>query len=511
MPEHRTHIGPSQGASEEGESEGLDVEQARELVGFVLHAARRRPRLALSTFLVIAGLGVTVACTMPRTYSSQVKLLAQRSSAMHIIGGALPQMDAVDNPIKNVSAMIMRRDKLVALVKDANLVQRFVDTRPRALKLKDRVMSSLFGAPSDDDLQLMLVRTLEKKLEVTVDDLTSTVVISVDWNNPRLAYDLLTLVEKNFLEARYDSDIEVINDSIAVLEDHAKSELEKVDSALSSYQEVVSNWEAKRAVRSAASGGPARILMAAGPRPDVAGTVPAARLPDVDLAKALEEKRLQIRGAEEAHERGIETLRQQLVQAQLTLTPMHPTVVALQQQIEAMSQPSAEYLQLKSAERALMAQIATLSVPAPTPAAITPRYALSGTPSSDAGAQAVPPALLPADLDRDGQLQLAQSKLQSAIRGYDDALGRLDAAKVELDITHAAYKHQYTVVTPAELPKEPKKATAQLVGVGSILAGATLALLVAAFADVLGGLILESWQVRRKLRLDVLGELDKPA
>jgi hypothetical protein len=175
-----------------------------------------------------------------------------------------------------------------------------------------------------------------------------------------------------------------------------------------------------------------------------------------------------------------------------------------------MSRPSAEYPQLKSQERALMAQIAALSVPAPSPTTTAPRFAL-GSPSVDAGAQAAPlPQLLPADLDRDGQLQLAQSKLQSAIRGYDEALNRLDAARVELDITHAAYKHQYTVVTPAELPKEPKKATAQIIGVASVIGGAIAALVITALADVLGGLILESWQVRRKLRLDVLGELDGP-
>src|SRR5580658_2550025 len=145
MAEQGPNEGMHPGASGEDAGEGIDIEEARELVGFVLHSARRRPRLALSTFMIVAGLGLAAAVTMPLTYSSQVKLLAQRSSAMHIIGGALPQMDAVDNPIKNVSAMIMRRDKLVALVKDANLVQRFVQTRPAALKLKDRIVASLFG------------------------------------------------------------------------------------------------------------------------------------------------------------------------------------------------------------------------------------------------------------------------------------------------------------------------------------------------------------------------------
>jgi uncharacterized protein involved in exopolysaccharide biosynthesis len=112
-------------------------------------------------------------------------------------------------------------------------------------------------------------------------------------------------------------------------------------------------------------------------------------------------------------------------------------------------------------------------------------------------------------LERDGTLQLAQSKLAGAIRAYEDAMARIDAAKVELDITEAAYKHRYTVVSPAELPKKPKKATARLVGAGSVLGAALLAVLLAAVLDVLAGLILESWQVRRGLKLEVLGEIEQ--
>jgi uncharacterized protein involved in exopolysaccharide biosynthesis len=108
-------------------------------------------------------------------------------------------------------------------------------------------------------------------------------------------------------------------------------------------------------------------------------------------------------------------------------------------------------------------------------------------------------------------LQLADSELTSAIRAYEDAMARIDAAKVELDITRTAYKHKYTVVTPAELPKKPKKATAQIVGIGSVFGAALLAILLAAALDIVGGLIFEPWQVRRRLKLDVLGEFDNPS
>ena len=115
------------------------------------------------------------------------------------------------------------------------------------------------------------------------------------------------------------------------------------------------------------------------------------------------------------------------------------------------------------------------------------------------------------NLDRDGPLQLAQSRLGSAIRAYEDAMGRIDGAKVKLRITRASYKYRYTVVTPAELPKGPNKATARTVGIGSVLGAVVFAFLLAAGLDLLKGSVLESWQVRRRLKVDVLGELDRPA
>jgi hypothetical protein len=201
------------------------------------------------------------------------------------------------------------------------------------------------------------------------------------------------------------------------------------------------------------------------------------------------------------------------MQAQVTLTPAHPTVIALQQQLEMTSQPSPELAQLKSDERSLMAQIVPPR-PLPSmaaPSAIPTLLPLRGSTTATADAGAVAPAAAPlTSPDRDGALQLAQSKLGSAIGAYQDATARIDAARVELDITRAVYKHRYVVVTPAEVPSSPKKATAILVGAGSVVGAALLAMILATFFELVGGRVLEPWQVRRRLKLDVLAELDNP-
>jgi hypothetical protein len=513
--------GPGAEAADVGESDGIDLEGIRDTAVFVLRGVRRRPKLTLATFAIVAGLGLLVAWIMPRMYNAQVKLLAQRGTALRVLSGSHPQMDSVDNPTKNVAAMILRRDNLESLARDANLVARFEQTRPKALRWKDALMARLFGPTSEETKQLVMVFTLEKQLVVEVGS-DDSMTISVDWANPQVAYDLVTLVQKNFLEARYDSDVAEINDSIAVLEEHAKDELAHVDEDLADYQKIVAERvSAERAARATTLGvAAARVVVGGAPRMASTPMSASGSEPDPDVTKALEEKRLQIRSIEETQQHTLAALRQQLMQAQLTLTPMHPTVVALQQQIETMSQPPAELAQLKSDERALMAQIVPLRPPtpigagSPTPAPAFQAFRASSATTAasamaDGGTTTPPPPL--ATLDRDGTVQLAQSKLGSAIGAYQDAMSRIDAAKVELDITRAVYKHRYIVVSPADMPNRPKKATAYLIAAGSVGGAAVLALGLAALLDLLGGRVLEAWQVRRRLKLDVLAEFDNPS
>jgi uncharacterized protein involved in exopolysaccharide biosynthesis len=500
-------IGLPREASEEEEAEGIGLEGIKDLVGFALHAARRRPVMSAFIFLTVSALGLAVAAIMPRNYSASVKMLAQSRSKIHMLTSPNPGIDQAESPTTNVAAMITRRDNLLALVREGNVVERNIATRSAALKLKDKIL----GAPTGDDMQLAMALTLEKRIEVITTE-EGTLEIAVSWSDPHMAYDLVTLVQKNFLEARYDSDVAVITESIAVLEDHARAELTHVDAELEDYQKVVAARSPKRTPVLHAAGRPVAMYAYA---PKAASSAePVADRPDPDAARQLEDLRTRIRALEDGQQRAIDGARQQLTQAQLTLTPMHPTVIALQQQLDTVSQPSPELADLRGQERSLMAQMAPPRpvLPAATSSVLpTIRVAplLRADLDASAGDGAASLAMdTPAERDHDGVLQLAQSKLNLAIGSYEDAVAAVDRAKVELDVTRAAYKHRYTVVTPAELPKSPRKPMAKFVGTASVIGGALLAILLAAAMDFASGLVLESWQVRRRLKLDVLGELD---
>jgi uncharacterized protein involved in exopolysaccharide biosynthesis len=491
---------PERDPAAEDESDGVDFERVKQTVGFVLRAARRRPKLVGIVFTLAAAAGLSMAVTMPRTYHSQVKLLAQANLVVPALSNpdrAVPR-DA-DSPTKNVADQILRRDNLTALAKETNLVERSFATRSPLTRLKDAV----FGNEATEDEKLTgIAEILEKKFSIIIQG--NNVIIGVDWDDPHVAYELVTLVQKNFLSARYDDEVAMVSDAIAVLQEHEKVEAAGVDSALAEYKQLTDKPAGSAAVTPVPRG--LAAPRAPRPVPSSAATTPTATTIDPDVAAALEDKRQQIRALEAARQHELETLRAQLAQAQLTLTPQHPTVIALQQKVDTLSTPDPQLLQLRAEERALMARIAPPVPPGASsamPARLAP-YPVAVGPAAVPALQVAHP-LTPTE---DPQTQLARSKLEGAIRRDQEAVARIEAANMELEVARTAFKYRYTVVTPAEVARAPKRPIAALVGVSSVVLAALLALLLAAGADQRSGRILEEWQVERRLKLEVLGEFD---
>src|SRR5579863_1945153 len=158
---------PEHGVAWGDDEEGIDFEQIRERVGFALRGPRRHPKLAATVFLVVAALGLTAAATMPRTYFSQAKLLAQRNVLVPVLTNPTrPVPRDADNPTKNVADMIMRRENLTVLARELDLVDRYYGARSPLLRAKDKVLGS-----ADDDKERLhnVVGTLEKRLLVLAD------------------------------------------------------------------------------------------------------------------------------------------------------------------------------------------------------------------------------------------------------------------------------------------------------------------------------------------------------
>jgi uncharacterized protein involved in exopolysaccharide biosynthesis len=502
--------GPTEGDREEEE---LDTQRLKELAGFVLRAPRRRPVLALCAFLAALGLGTLIAMFWPRSYTSSMRILAQHNLVLPALDNptrAVPR--EADNPTKNAADTIMKRDNIVALMKQLDIIDRWQTTRQPILRLKDVIVLAIFGARSEEDRLLDLIGLLEKRLTVATDD--SSITVSIDWPDRRMAFDIIALVQKNFLEARYDSNVSVIEEAIRILEERAKPQSKEVDDALTELSKLEAERKSSSPAPSVPLGnGPGLPASPSTPPRGAASPAPSPPAPSDTVSDAtvqLEEVRRRIRDLDEENRRHLAEAQNQLVDARATLGPLHPTIVALNEKIAQLAAPSPELATLRARERDLVAKVARgLQTPPSAPAL---------GPGAPAIVPAAPGGLSPlrrngdrassVDLLRDDPpTALARSKLQAASAKYNELLSRIEAASIELEVTRASFKYQYTIIKPPELARKPSKPNVALVMIGSLLFALLLMVLVPAGLDLKRGRFVEAWQVERHLNLPVLGEL----
>ena len=484
---------PEEGDSEEGE---LNLDRLKHLAGLFLRAPLRRPRLAIASLLLTLTLGVLAAVYWPRSYTCEVRILAQRDQVLPALGnpGRAGTRDT-DSLTRNAADTILQRANILAMIKQLDLVDRWVATRQPILRLKDRLVSSVFGVRSDEDRRLDLVGLLEKRLAVGSDE--SSITISVEWPDRQLSFEIVAFLQKNFLEARYDTNVNVISEAIRILEARAKPESAEVDAGLAELTKLEGQQGPEG--QDVAPGSPRAGR--GGVRWAPLATSPSAVARTGEATEELADVRRQIRLVKDDHDRQLMDAQNALADARATLGPRHPTVMGLGEKVAQLGQAPPELRTPQARERVLVAQLGATSA--------RPRSGWVSSPLSAAAPVAPPPARL--DTRDAPDVTLARSKLQAVSGKYSELLSRIEAANLELAVTRAAFKYQYSVVRPAEVPREPSKPNAPLILLASILAAALLTILVPGGLDLWRGRFVEAWQVERWLKMPVLGALAPPS
>jgi uncharacterized protein involved in exopolysaccharide biosynthesis len=503
---------PVEGSGEEAE---FGLAQAKLIASFFLRAPARHPRLAATTLIVTVALGVAAALFWPRSYDCDVRILAQHQLVLPALdnpGRAVPR-DA-DAPTKNAADSILQHDNLVAMIKELDLIERYKATRQPILRLKDSIMS-VGAAPRTEAEQMRdMIELLQKRLSVTTDE--SSITIAIQWAEKQIGFEIVSFMQKNFLEARYDSNVNVIVEAIHILEERAKPQATEVDAALADLTKV----ENERRQSFVGGGSPiatTRLRGGRAPRAVAGAAGPSSSQPtggaDADLARQLEDVRSRIRSITQERDRELMQAQSQLADARATLGPMHPTVVALNQKIAQLEAPPSELHALEEREHQLVAALAAPAVSTPAPAASTAAPPLPFLPAPVVATPAPTSSTGPtiAELLRDDpEVEVARTRLQAASAKYNDLLGRIEAANIELEVTRAAFKYQYTVVRPPEIARKPSKPNVPLVLIATLLAAPLLGMLAAGLRDLLRGRFVEPWQIERHLNLPLLGELNPP-
>jgi uncharacterized protein involved in exopolysaccharide biosynthesis len=503
----------------------IDFRQIADYLGFVLRSIRRHKVLSGVTFGVAFAMTIAAALLMPKTFYVQVKLLAQRNAVMTALsnpGRAVP-WDA-DAPTRAAAETVLRRDNLISLITQTDLINEWERRREPILKLKDKVWALVTRHEMTPDEQLdVLVGTLENRMSVTAGPVgDGTVTIELYWPDAEMAYRLVERAQQAFLDARQVAETSAISESIAILERYTASLHEDVNRTLSELQRT--QPRARTDVGRVRTLAPRRTTL---PPSIVGSTIPAldnpiidsSVSPDPELARLRNEvnaKRMELSKLEDGRKQQLSELQARLGALQTIYTPNHPSVMSLQQNIAALQYESPQVAALRSqldkleteydekaaadADKLIQSEITRRgSAPVPVPVPVAPDVAAAPIEEAPLAPSTTTERM------QDQAAEFATLRLRTELNQLQSILERTDGARIELAVSQAAFKYRYTVIKPAQEPRDPVFPNVRLVILAGFLASAVLAICLALAVDLMSNRILEAWQVQRQLGLPILG------
>jgi uncharacterized protein involved in exopolysaccharide biosynthesis len=476
------------------ESSSNQSELIASYIAFIRTSIKRRWKVGAVVFGALLVVTLAVAKLWPRTYHcessfmAQQNLFAPRSQGGDALGGA--------------AEVILRHESLETVIKQTNLAKSWPVTRPTLLAWKDSLFEWLHGPTSEEDTRKMLVGTLESKLFVSTT--SNTVTVSVDWQSPQVAAQIVDAVEQNFLESRHVAEISTIAEYISILESHAiksRDEIYKMSEQLQKLRDDrIAKAESKAAAQ-AKDGAPAPVVVRRTP-------THKPLIDDEDLTRAkvmLEAKQRAIQDLETDRQQRLLSQRGKLAELQSQYTAVHPLIVDTERTIESLSHESPQVTSLKAEVRDLEGELKKRTAESEVGGATAGGSVLAAAPGS-----AEP---LPADIVRladDEDLDPAvTAQFRYAVTDYTRLRDEISSRRIDLDTAQAAFTHRYKIVVPPEVPGKPSKPKVPLVIGAGLFASILFGLLSAVFAELRAGKIIEKWQVYQ-VELPVLAELRFP-
>jgi uncharacterized protein involved in exopolysaccharide biosynthesis len=494
----------------------IDVRQITDYAGFVLRSVPRHKMLAAGMFLGVAFLAALAAILFPRTYHVEVKLLAQRNAVMTALsnpGRAVP-WDA-DAPTRSAAETVLRRDNLIDLIAKTDLINEWDRRRPVLVRVRDWVKAKVTGYElTPDDKLEALVYQLETYMIVEAGPVgDGTVTIELYWPDAEMAYRIVEQARQAFLTARQAAETSQISESIAILEDYSQKLHDNVQKTLNDMTRAGARSAPVEPVRASVAPRPRPTAPAFDPLALSSTTADAGVAPNPEVmrvATQLQAKQEELRRLESQRQSELSTAQARLAAFKQTYTAAHPSVQNEQAKVDALVAESSQLAGLQKQVDDLEARYEALSTAdaermekenakvrasAPTVRAAAP-IARDQVIDAPAPTPRVNPAAEFANLTFRTELSQLQSILE-----------RTDGARIELAVSEAAFKYRYTVIKPAQIPREPQSPNLRFIALAGLLAAIALAVGAAVAKDLISNRIVEAWQVERQLGIPILGSV----
>lgn len=478
-------------AGEPAEEGSLDLSWVGDRLSYAWRAVRRHPVAYAVSVAITCALGFLAASLIPNRYYVETKLLAPRPDLIASVTNPGRTLSTDSRANSRATLEILRRDNLLAAIRETDLLAQWRATRPGVLRLKDRLV---FGRElSDAELTDVLVDTLKKRLTAYTqpqDDGSGSLTVGLTWNDPRMAVKLLNSVLKGFLDFRQSTELAILDESIAILEERLTESRRELEVAVA-------------ASRAAAPRRVARTELA--PSAETPRGADARTIADLAQARsALMVKRRALDDLVSFRQRRIEELQTQLAEQKAVYSENHPVVANTRRSLEAIASDSPQIAELRREVAELEARYVERggSLADLADGGAASRQASSG------GTVVVPidpSRLRPAE-------DFERSRLTAAIARYYGVSDRLEGARLERDSALASARYRFVVVQPPLVPRGPSNTALKLaLRLGGFVAGLLLGLAAAIAIEVRRGRVVQPWQVERGLGLPILAALPAAA
>lgn len=396
-------------------------------------------------------------------------------------------------------------------------------------------MRALRGTPTEEDRVTSMVGMLEQRFQINVTMDGAVVTVGIDWPDGHMGYELVQTALRNFLNARQSGEAVELNESITVLERYAATLENDVNGTFAELQSEMAkrNPGTRRA----------RLPAVLPTSPDAVASIPGlpAIPPEVmvrlgRMKTALDTKRGEVARLEEAKAQQTADLQGKLASALTVYTEGHPMVANLRQSLASVSQDSQQLqqarLEAQSLERDYVSMAAAQEKPEKPAAQESPVPGGNAKGTADAAprAQASTPKALPnlpialgssrgtssTDGTTDSSSQLSSPsdyssltavRLRLQVGQLGDIRDRIAGVRLALATSKAGFKYRYDLTKPPQLPRGPIKPKVPMVIAAGVLGALMLAVAAALTRDLLGGRIIEAWQVERQVGVPVLARV----
>ncbi|HQY64378.1 MAG: hypothetical protein IPF92_27300 [Myxococcales bacterium] len=471
--------GGRRGRQDDEEPEGSLSDRVRDAA----KAAGRRKGLTAFVGVICLAMTVVASIFAPKSYEVDAKVLVTRARLIGAANEYGPTPEEQKAQARQFEEQVKARDNILSLIKQTQLVERWDSMRQPHRRLIDQLTQKLGSQPPTDEQKFdTIMKTLDAKLRVVVDD--ATVTILIEWSDPVAARDIVAAAMKNFQDARYGVEIGGINEQLKILESNvarAQGEVAAAATELAIRQRDLNGKPASETVL--------RYVQRAGGAPAPVGADPA-------LAKKLEQIRGEKAAILEQRQQRVAQLQTQLQELQQQYADGHPAVRAVKDNIRAAQTDTPALAALKQQETDVLAQIEAAKKAAPKE---EPKGAMVATPvvvPVDAGAPARPKSI--SDV---------QAEFDTARNKYDQLTTKLEGARIEAQTAEAGFKRRYSVTHPAELPAGPKRPSGLIAAVIGLMLTIVAGLATAAIADRFSGIFFEPRHVRDRLGIPVFGTM----